>query len=129
MTKDFAMTTVLPPYEDIVARSSSGTALDLNAYHTWGDEVACRMVATGTLQLYCQRRSIIECKVTMVKIVVPFIFIDWILLTKLHVLGPLVLVILSEMTHFLSCFVNLPLKVCQPKHFFLLPLHLLVNRF
>jgi hypothetical protein len=44
----------------------------------------------------------------MVKIVVPFIFIDWALLTKLLVLGPSVLVILSQMTHFLSCFVNLP---------------------
>jgi hypothetical protein len=46
----------------------------------------------------------------MVKIIVPFIFIDWALLTKLPILGPSVLVILSEMTHFLSCFVNLPLK-------------------
>jgi hypothetical protein len=47
----------------------------------------------------------------MVKIVVPFIIIDWALLTKLPVLGPSVLVILSEMTHFLGCFVDLPLKV------------------
>jgi hypothetical protein len=64
----------------------------------------------------------------MVKIVVLFVFIDWAFLTKLPVLGPSVLVILSEMTHFLSCFVNLPLKVGQPKHLFLLPLYLLVNR-
>jgi hypothetical protein len=65
----------------------------------------------GSLQLCYQRRSIIESKVTMMKIVVPFVFIDWALLTKLPVLGPSVLVILSEMTHFFSCFVNLPLKV------------------
>jgi hypothetical protein len=49
----------------------------------------------------------------MVKIVVPFIFIDWAFLTKLPVLGPSVLVILSEMMHLLSCFVNLPLKVAE----------------
>jgi hypothetical protein len=83
----------------------------------------------GSLQLYCQRRSIIESKVSVVKIVVPFIFIDWTLLTKLPVLRPSVLVILSEMTHFLSCFVNLPLKVGQPKHLFFLPLYLLMNGF
>jgi hypothetical protein len=71
----------------------------------------------GSLQLCCQRRSIIESKIIMVKIIVPFIFIDWALLTKLLVLGPLLLVILGEMTHFLSCFVNLPLIICQPKHF------------
>jgi hypothetical protein len=47
----------------------------------------------------------------MVKIIVPFIIIDWAILMKLPVLGPLVLVILSEMTHFLGCFVDLPLKV------------------
>jgi hypothetical protein len=28
-------------------RSSSGTALDLSIYHTWGAELACKMVATG----------------------------------------------------------------------------------
>jgi hypothetical protein len=83
----------------------------------------------GSLQFCCQRRSIIESKVTTVKIVVPFIFIDWALLMKLPVLGPSVLVVLSEMTHLLSYFVNFPLEVGQPKHFFLLPLYLLVNRF
>jgi hypothetical protein len=65
----------------------------------------------GSLQLYCQRRNIIERKVTIVKIVVPFIFIDWALLMKLPVLVPSVLVILSEMMHFLSCFINILLKV------------------
>jgi hypothetical protein len=54
----------------------------------------------------------------MMKVVVPFIFIDWAFLTKLPVLGPLLLVILSEMTHLLNCFVNLLQKVGQPKHFF-----------
>jgi hypothetical protein len=47
MTKDFAMTSVLPPDEILLHRSSSETALDLNAHHTWVTEVACRMVATG----------------------------------------------------------------------------------
>jgi hypothetical protein len=48
---------------------------------------------------------------------------------KLPVLGPSVLVILSDMTHLLNCFVNLPLKIGQLEHFFLLPLYLLVNCF
>jgi hypothetical protein len=69
------------------------------------------MVATGYPATLMPRRSIIESKVTMVKIVVLFIIIDWALLTKLPMLGPLVLVIQSEMTHFLGCFVDLPLKV------------------
>jgi hypothetical protein len=53
----------------------------------------------GSLQLCCQRRSIIESKVSMVKIVVPFIFIDWALLMKLPVLRPLVLVIVGGEIH------------------------------
>jgi hypothetical protein len=40
---------------------------------------------------------------------------------------PSVLVILSEVTHFFSSFVDLLLKVGEPKHLFLLPLHLLVD--
>jgi hypothetical protein len=36
MTKDFTMTVVLPPYEDMVAS-------DLSAHHTWGAGVACMM--------------------------------------------------------------------------------------
>jgi hypothetical protein len=47
----------------------------------------------------------------MVKVGVPFIIIDWAFLTKLPVLGPTVLVILSEVTHFLGGFVDLLLKV------------------
>jgi hypothetical protein len=66
----------------------------------------------------------------MMKVVVPFIFVDWAFLTKLYALGPSVLVILSEMTHLLSYFVNLLLKVGQPKHFFFLfPMYLLVDCF
>jgi hypothetical protein len=38
----------------------------------------------------------------MMKIIIPFIVVVWIVLTKLSVLGPSVLVILGEMTHFLS---------------------------
>jgi hypothetical protein len=48
MTKDFAMTATLPPYEDIVAScNSSRIALDPSAHHTWATEVACRIVAMG----------------------------------------------------------------------------------
>jgi hypothetical protein len=50
-------------------------------------------------------------------------------LTKLPVLGPSVVIILSKMTHFFSSFVDLLLKVGQPSHLLLFPLHLLVNDF
>jgi hypothetical protein len=42
-------------------------------------------------------------------------------------LGPSVFVILSEVTHFFSIFIDLLLKVGEPKHLFPLPLHLLVD--
>jgi hypothetical protein len=38
---------VLPHMRIWLLRSSSGTALDLSAHHTWGAEVACKMMATG----------------------------------------------------------------------------------
>jgi hypothetical protein len=63
----------------------------------------------------------------MMKVIVPFIIIDWAFLTKLHVLGPSVLVILCEVMHFFGSFVDLSLKVGEPKHLFPLHLHLLVN--
>jgi hypothetical protein len=47
----------------------------------------------------------------MMKVIIPFILIDWAFLTKLHVLGPSVLVILNKVTHFLGGFVDLLLKV------------------
>jgi hypothetical protein len=66
----------------------------------------------------------------MIKVVVPLIFVDWAFLTKLLVLGPSVLVIMSEMTHLLSCFINFLLKLGQPKHFFpFFPLYLLADCF
>jgi hypothetical protein len=37
------------------------------------------------------------------------------------------MIILSEMTHFLSSFIDLPLKIGQPSHLLFLPLHLLVD--
>jgi hypothetical protein len=44
-------------------------------------------------------------------------------------LRPLVMVILSKMAHFFSGFVDLLLKVGQPGHLLLFPLHLLMNDF
>jgi hypothetical protein len=64
----------------------------------------------------------------MTEVVVPFIFVEWAFLTKLLVLRPSVLVILSKMTHLLNCFVNL-LKVGLPEHFLLFPLYLLMDCF
>jgi hypothetical protein len=63
----------------------------------------------------------------MVKVAIPFIIIDWAFLSKLPVLGPSVLIILSKMTHFFSSFIDLFLKVGEPKHPFPFPLHLLVD--
>jgi hypothetical protein len=65
----------------------------------------------------------------MIKNIVPLMFIEWALLVKLPVLGPSVMIILSKMTHFLSSFVDFLLKVGQPGHLLLFPLHLLVNDF
>jgi hypothetical protein len=50
-------------------------------------------------------------------------------LTKLFVLGPLVLVILGEVTHFLSGLINLSLEIDKPKDFFFLLLNLLMDSF
>jgi hypothetical protein len=36
---------------------------------------------------------------------------------------------LNKMTHFYSSFVDLPLKISQPRHLLLLPLHLLMDDF
>jgi hypothetical protein len=63
------------------------------------------------------------------KVIVPFIIIDWDFLTKLPVLRPSVLAILSEVTHFFGSFVDFSLKIDEPKHLFPLPLYLLVNSF
>jgi hypothetical protein len=65
----------------------------------------------GSLQFYYYRRSIIKSKVTMMKVIIPFIIIDWILVTKLSLLRPSSLVILGDVMHFFSSFVDLPLKV------------------
>jgi hypothetical protein len=43
--------------------------------------------------------------------------------------GPSVLVILSEVTHFFSDFIDLHLEVGEPKHLFSLLLHLLMDSF
>jgi hypothetical protein len=117
---------VLPPYEDIVARSSSRIALGPSAHRTWATGWLVGLWPCDSLQFYCQRRSIIKSKVTMMKVIVPFVFVERALLTKLPVLRPSVL-ILSKMTHFFSGFVNLPLKVGQPSHLLLFPLHLLMD--
>jgi hypothetical protein len=51
----------------------------------------------------------------MMEIIVPFIIVVRIVLTKLSVLRPSVLVILGEMTHFFSGLINLPLKIGETK--------------
>jgi hypothetical protein len=53
------------------------------------------------------RRSIIKRKIYMMEIIIPLIIIVGIILKKLFALRSSVLVILSEMTHFLSSFINL----------------------
>jgi hypothetical protein len=65
----------------------------------------------------------------MMEIIIPFIIVERIVLTKFSVLRPSILVILSDMTHFLSSLINLLLKIGETKHLFLLPLDLLMNGF
>ena len=63
------------------------------------------------------------------EIIIPNVIIIGIVLAKLCALRSPVLVILGEMTHFLSGFVVLPLKISKTKHLLLLPLDLLMNGF
>jgi hypothetical protein len=65
----------------------------------------------------------------MIKIIIPSFFVEQALLTKLPLLRPSVLVILSKLMHFLSSFIDLPLKISQLSHLLLLPLHLLMDDF
>jgi hypothetical protein len=65
----------------------------------------------------------------MMEIIIPFIIIVGIVLTKLSVLRSSVLVILGEMTHFLSGLINLLMKIGKTKLLLLLPLDLLMNGF
>ena len=65
----------------------------------------------------------------MMEIIIPFVIIIGIVLMKLSALRSSVLVILSEMTHFLSGLVNLSLKICETKHLFFLLLDLLMDGF
>jgi hypothetical protein len=48
---------------------------------------------------------------------------------KLLVLGPSVLFVLCKMTHFFSSFIDLSLKISQPRHLLFLSLYLLMDDF
>jgi hypothetical protein len=63
------------------------------------------------------------------EIIIPFVIILRIILTKLSALKSSVLVILSEMTHFLNDLIDLLLKISKTKHLLLLPLDLLMDGF
>ena len=65
----------------------------------------------------------------MMKVIIPFIIINWAFLTKLPMLGPSVLFVLSEVTHFFIGFINLPLELGELKHLFFLLLDLLMDSF
>jgi hypothetical protein len=65
----------------------------------------------------------------MMEIIIPFIIVERVVLTKVSVLRPSVLVILGDMSHILSNLINLLLKIGETKHLFLLPLDLLMNSF
>jgi hypothetical protein len=65
----------------------------------------------------------------MMEIIIPFVIIVGIVLMKLSALRSLVLVILSEMKHFLSGLIDLLLKIGKTKHLLLLPLDLLTDGF
>jgi hypothetical protein len=63
------------------------------------------------------------------EIIIPFIIVIGIVLTKLSALRSSVLIILSEMTHFLSGLIDLLLKIGKTKHLLFLPLDLLMDGF
>jgi hypothetical protein len=63
------------------------------------------------------------------EIIIPFIIVERIVLTKFSVLRPSILVILGDMMHVLSSLINLLLKIGETKHLCLLPLDLLMNGF
>jgi hypothetical protein len=65
----------------------------------------------------------------MMEIIILFVIVVGVVLTKLSVLRSSVLVILGEMTHFLSDLINLLLKIGEMKHLFFFPLDLLMNGF
>jgi hypothetical protein len=65
----------------------------------------------------------------MVEIIIPNVIIVGTVLVKLCALRSSVLVILGEITHFLSGFIDLPLKISKTKHLLLLSLNLLMNGF
>jgi hypothetical protein len=65
----------------------------------------------------------------MMEIIIPFIIIVGIVLMMLSALRSSVLVILGEMTHFLSGLIELLLKISKTKHLLLLPLDLLMDCF
>jgi hypothetical protein len=65
----------------------------------------------------------------MMKIIISFVIIVGIVLTKLYALRSSVLVILGEITHFLSGLIDLLLKFGKTKHLLLLPLDLLMDGF
>jgi hypothetical protein len=46
----------------------------------------------------------------MIEVIIPSIVVEWSFLTKLSVLRPSSLIILLDVTHFFSGFVDLPLK-------------------
>jgi hypothetical protein len=64
----------------------------------------------------------------MMEIIIPFVIIVGIVLTKLSMLRSSVLVSLSEMTHFLNGLIHLLLKIGKTKHL-LLSLDLLMDSF
>jgi hypothetical protein len=81
------------------------------------------------LQFCRQGRSIVKRKIALMNVTVQFIITEWTFLAKLLVLGPSILVILSEVTHFFGGFIDLILEVGEPKHLFPLLLHLLMDSF
>jgi hypothetical protein len=46
----------------------------------------------------------------MAKVIIPSIIVGWTFLMKLYLLRPLSLIILGDVAHFFSSFVDLPLK-------------------
>jgi hypothetical protein len=66
----------------------------------------------------------------MVKLVIPYVIIVGAFLTKVSLLWPMPLFsVLCDVSHLFGCFINLLLKLSQPKHLLPYFLDLLMNSF
>jgi hypothetical protein len=130
MTKDLAMTAALPPYEDIVASQLIKNCLGFECPSYMGSWGGLYDEGHGVAYNSADRgEASSKAKFPWWKSSIPNVIIIGIILVELCALRSPVLVILGDMTHFLSDFIDLPLKISKTKHLLLFSLDLLMNGF